>query len=87
MYVASNITSSNVSGLSFSKRRGFFESDSLHNAQLPDEIRVVITSQLQTLSGAAKGLTRAQDLLLILDDPKMESSVSAYSTQVIITGW
>ena len=42
--------------------------DSFHNAQLPDEIRVVITSQLQTLSGATKGLTRAQDLLLIVDE-------------------
>ena len=51
-----------------SKRRSFFESDSFHNAQLPDEIRVVITSQLQTLSGVAKGLTRTQDSLLILDE-------------------
>jgi len=42
--------------------------DSFHNVQLPNEIRVVITSQLQTLSGATKGLTRAQDLLLIVDE-------------------
>ena len=58
-----------ISGLSFSKRWSLFESDSSHNAQLPDEIRVVITSQLQTLSGVAKGLTRTQDSLLILDEP------------------
>ena len=51
-----------------SKWRSFFESNSFHNAQLPDEIRVVITSQLQTLSGVAKGLTRTQDSLLILDE-------------------
>jgi hypothetical protein len=51
-----------------SKQRTLFESDLFHNAQLPDEIRVVITSQLQTLSGVAKGLTRMQDSLLILDE-------------------
>ena len=51
-----------------SKRRSFFEYDSFHNAQLPDEIRVVITYKLQTLSGVAKGLTRTQDSLLILDE-------------------
>ena len=56
-----------VSDLSLSKQRSLVKSDLFH-AQLPDEIRVVITSQLQTLSGVAKGLTRTQDSLLILDE-------------------
>lgn len=37
-----------------------------------DETRFIIISQLQTLSGVAKGLTRTQDSLLILDESPEE---------------
>lgn len=37
-----------------------------------DETRIIIISQLQTLSGVAKGLTRTQDSLLILDESPEE---------------
>jgi hypothetical protein len=40
--------------------------------QLVDETRIIIISQLQTLSGVAKGLTRTQDSLLILDESPEE---------------
>ncbi|KAG1884709.1 armadillo-type protein [Suillus subluteus] len=38
------------------------------SSQLVDETCIIIISQLQTLSGVAKGLTRMQDSLLILDE-------------------
>ncbi|KAG2354786.1 ARM repeat-containing protein [Suillus spraguei] len=42
------------------------------SSQLVDETRIIIISQLQTLSGVAKGLTRTQDSLLILDESPEE---------------
>lgn len=36
--------------------------------QLPDEARMVVIQQLETLSGVARGLTRTTDSLLIFDD-------------------
>ncbi|KZT01812.1 ARM repeat-containing protein [Laetiporus sulphureus 93-53] len=36
--------------------------------QLPDEARLLIMQQLQTISGVAQGLTRTPDSLLILDE-------------------
>ncbi|KAG1853381.1 hypothetical protein F4604DRAFT_2044461 [Suillus subluteus] len=42
------------------------------SSQLVDETRIIIISQLQTLSGVAKGLTRMQDSLLILDESPEE---------------
>ena len=38
------------------------------NLQLPDEARAMAMQQLETLTGAAKGLTRTNDSLLIFDD-------------------
>ncbi|KAG1744571.1 armadillo-type protein [Suillus paluster] len=42
------------------------------SSSLLDETRFIIISQLQTLSGVAKGLTRTQDSLLILDESPEE---------------
>lgn len=42
--------------------------------QLPDEARVVVHMQLQTLSGVAKGLTRATDSSLGFDESPQEKA-------------
>ncbi|EMD34979.1 hypothetical protein CERSUDRAFT_116506 [Gelatoporia subvermispora B] len=38
------------------------------SGQLPEEARVVVIQQLETIAGVARGLTRTTDSLLVLDD-------------------
>ncbi|RPD63454.1 ARM repeat-containing protein [Lentinus tigrinus ALCF2SS1-6] len=48
--------------------------------QLPEEARAMAVQQLATLTGVAKGLTRATDTLLALDDsPELQSAMDEMS--------
>ncbi|KNZ71941.1 Importin-13 [Termitomyces sp. J132] len=53
-----------------------FSDSSLTFVQLPDEARMIIINEVETLSGVAKGLTRSTDGLVILGERDSESQAS-----------